>query len=177
MQDGSRALRCAIYAARRGGLSHQQSTGHGKGSHQGSLPAADCKACPARQAEPFAQPTEHALPSTCFCAYLHAKACASPAYRFCAQQFVYNGSRCVAAGEQKFPAFSLHIAPALQPQQMFTGPSALKELAKALAGQPTNASLAEVSLTIRADCIPLCALAESIGGQERLKRHGQHRHN
>ena len=70
---------------------------------------------------------------------------------------VYHGSKCVAAGEQKFPAFSLHIAPALQPQEMFTGPSALKELAKALAGQPTNAPLAQVSLTIRANCIPLCA--------------------
>ena len=49
------------------------------------------------------------------------------------------------AGEQKFPAFSLHIAPSLQPQEMFTGSSALKDLAKALAGHPRNAPLAEVS--------------------------------
>lgn len=56
-----------------------------------------------------------------------------------------NWRHFLVAGEQKFPAFSMHIAPSLQPQQMFTGPSALKDLAKSVADLPANAPLAPVS--------------------------------
>ena len=63
-----------------------------------------------------------------------------PAWTF--QLTAFGG---LIAGEQKFPAFSLHMAPSLQPQEMFTGSSALKDLAKALAGHLRNAPLTEVS--------------------------------
>ena len=62
-----------------------------------------------------------------------------------------RGAKLVLREGAKFPALSLHLAPALQPLRMLTGPGAAKELAAALREHPPNAppvfSAAEVSST------------------------------
>lgn len=51
-----------------------------------------------------------------------------------------RGAKPILRGEAKFPAFSVHLAPSMQPLQLFTGPSsALKQLAAALKDTPVNA--------------------------------------
>jgi hypothetical protein len=49
-----------------------------------------------------------------------------------------RGAKPVLRDGAKFPAFSLHLAPALQPARMLTGSSAAKELAAALRDLPPN---------------------------------------
>ena len=56
-----------------------------------------------------------------------------------------RNAKPVLRGGAKFPAFSLHMAPSLQPLQLFTGPAAAKELTAALTDHPTNAPLSLVS--------------------------------
>lgn len=50
-----------------------------------------------------------------------------------------RGAKPILRDGGKFPAVSLHTAPALQPLRMLTGPSALKDLAAALNLTPLNA--------------------------------------
>ena len=50
-----------------------------------------------------------------------------------------RGAKPILREGGKFPAFSLHLAPALQPLRMLTGPGAAKELASALKEHPRNA--------------------------------------
>ncbi|BDA42376.1 probable metal chaperone YciC at N-terminal half [Coccomyxa sp. Obi] len=53
-----------------------------------------------------------------------------------------RGAKPILRNEAKFPAFSLHLAPSMQPLQLFTGPSvALKQLAAALKDTPLNAPI------------------------------------
>lgn len=53
-----------------------------------------------------------------------------------------RGAKPILRNEAKFPAFSLHLAPSMQPLQLFTGPSvALKQLAAALKDTPFNAPI------------------------------------
>lgn len=53
-----------------------------------------------------------------------------------------RGAKPILRGKAKFPAFSVHLAPSMQPLQLFTGPSsALKQLAAALKDTPLNVPL------------------------------------
>ncbi len=121
-------------------------------NHRGGLPSLSCEAStgPAIRLMQLkcSQPCVFPSPEDCALHVIPSQEClfpglqeALPCLPLC-EGLHKCGS--LPAGEQKFPAFSLHIAPSLQPQEIFTGPSALKDLGKALAGHPKNAPMAEV---------------------------------
>ncbi len=85
-----------------------------------------------------------------------------------------RGAKPILRQEAKFPAFSIHLAPSMQPLQLFTGPStALKQLAAALKDTPLNAPISsartqrKVSAALQPFALPWSQLRSKFEGLRR----------
>lgn len=165
MQVRSGAAGCAGAAGQCGGVGRQPRAGHGESSHEARLPAAVNSPAPFEQY--FVLPiTFHlhimllpccgegptCMPAGPLLAYpretrllqLHGWAggeCrGDTACKVERWPAACRGAKPILREGAKFPAFSLHLAPSLQPLELLTGPSAAKELAAALKEYPPNAA-------------------------------------